>query len=59
MATILMSWELGAGAGHCVKLAPIAGRLIDRGHDVWLAPRDLATARHIFGSLPVRYLQEM
>lgn len=56
MATILLAWELGAGTGHCVNMHPIAEGLIARGHEVWFAARDLATARRIFGETPVNYL---
>jgi UDP:flavonoid glycosyltransferase YjiC (YdhE family) len=44
------------GAGHCVNLLPLAERLLARGHKVFVAARDLAVARHVFGSLPVHYL---
>jgi len=56
MATILLAWELGAGTGHCVNLHPIAEGLIAKGHAVWFAARDLATARRVFGESPVNYL---
>ena len=37
MARVLLAWELGAGSGHCAKLAPLAKGLIDRGHNVSVA----------------------
>jgi UDP:flavonoid glycosyltransferase YjiC (YdhE family) len=57
MATVLLAWELGGGAGHCVSLAPLASGLIARGHDVWVAARNLATVRRVFGPMKVGYLQ--
>jgi hypothetical protein len=56
MARILFAWELGAGLGHCVKLAPIAAGLIARGHTVFFAARDVVTARRVGGELPIQYL---
>src|SRR5262245_23280653 len=57
MATILLTWELGAGTGHCVNLRPIAEELGKRGHDICFATRDLTTARRVFQDTPVRYWQ--
>lgn len=57
MTSILLAWELGAGTGHCVNLKPIAERLIERGHDITFAARDLATAKRVFGPLRVSYFQ--
>ena len=57
MSRILLAWELGAGMGHCVKLLPIAARLIEQGHCVYFAARDVVTARRLGGDLPVEYLQ--
>jgi UDP:flavonoid glycosyltransferase YjiC (YdhE family) len=56
MAKILFTWELGAGAGHCVNLAPLAAALVARGHDVWIAARNLVMVRQVFGPLEVNYL---
>ena len=53
MATILLTWELGGGAGHCVNLLPIAKGLLDRGHRVCVAARDLVTAHRVFAGLDV------
>ncbi len=57
MPTVLLAWELGGGAGHCVNLAPIAEGLAARGCSVWVAARDLTTARRIIGPSDVQYLQ--
>jgi UDP:flavonoid glycosyltransferase YjiC (YdhE family) len=37
MATILLTWELGAGLGHLVNLLPLARGLLQRGHRVYAA----------------------
>ena len=47
MATVLLTWELGGGLGHCVKLAPLANGLVTRGHRVYFAARDVATAQNV------------
>jgi hypothetical protein len=57
MAKVFLAWELGGGAGHCVNLAPLAAALIAQGHDVWIAARNLAMVRHVFGRMRVGYLQ--
>ena len=56
MANILLAWELGAGLGHVANLLPVARGLIERGHTVHLALRDLGTAR-VFAGLPVTLWQ--
>jgi hypothetical protein len=57
MGTILMTWELGAGAGHCVNLQPIAEALLARGHRVCVAARDVVTARSVFTGLAIELFQ--
>ncbi len=57
MSTVLLTWELGAGTGHCVNLCPVADALCGQGHQVVAAVRNLATARRVFDSLPVKLLQ--
>jgi UDP:flavonoid glycosyltransferase YjiC (YdhE family) len=57
MANVLLTWELGGGLGHCVKLAPLACGLVDRGHNVHFAARDVATARKVLRNDRVKYLQ--
>jgi hypothetical protein len=57
MATILLTWELGGGLGHCVKLAPLAAGLIARGHTVYFAARDVATAQKVLQNRAVKFLQ--
>jgi hypothetical protein len=41
MATVLIVWELGAGLGHVMRLAPLANQLVARGHRVFAAMRAL------------------
>jgi UDP:flavonoid glycosyltransferase YjiC (YdhE family) len=57
MGTVLMTWELGAGLGHLVRLLPIAQGLLERGHRVYAAVRDLAAAQSVFGSGLLSVLQ--
>jgi UDP:flavonoid glycosyltransferase YjiC (YdhE family) len=57
MATILLTWELGGGLGHCVKLAPLASGLVARGHHVYFAAHDVATAQRVLQNPRVKYLQ--
>lgn len=49
MARILLTWELGGGLGHLMSLRPLALGFVTRGHQVFLATRDLAPVRRIFG----------
>jgi UDP:flavonoid glycosyltransferase YjiC (YdhE family) len=57
MATVLITWELGGGLGHCVKLAPLAAELVARGHTVYFAARDVATAQKVLQNPAVKFLQ--
>jgi len=57
MAVVLLTWELGGGLGHCVKLAPLAAGLVARGPDVYFAARDVATAQKVLQNPAVKYLQ--
>jgi UDP:flavonoid glycosyltransferase YjiC (YdhE family) len=40
----LFAWELGGGYGHVTRVLPIAAGIMQRGHRVTLALRDVATA---------------
>ena len=42
MSRILFTWELGAGLGHLANIVPVANRLMEMGHEVHLALRDLS-----------------
>lgn len=57
MADILITWELGGGLGHLVPLRALAGRLIQNGHNVSLAARDLIAAGRVFRGLPICFYQ--
>jgi UDP:flavonoid glycosyltransferase YjiC (YdhE family) len=57
MATVLLTWELGAGSGHLIELLPIATSLIRRGHRVMAAVRDLSRAADVFDGAGVRFVQ--
>ena len=56
MATILLTWELGGGSGHVIELMPIASSLIQRGHRVFAAMRNLSRAASVLRR-EVQYLQ--
>lgn len=51
MARILMAWELGGGMGHVVPLTQIGRVLVERGHELHLALRDLSGIRQALGGL--------
>src|SRR5436309_6983197 len=57
VAKILITWELGGGSGHLVPLRPIIAGLIQRGHSVSAAVRDVARAASVLADCPVRVLQ--
>ncbi len=57
MSRILFAWELGGGYGHLAPFAPIADRLLARGHELTIAAQDLERAHAVFGSRPVRIAQ--
>jgi len=48
MATVLLSWELGGGLGHLVRLWPIAKGILNRGHRVVAVVQDVVQARRVF-----------
>ncbi|MEO8002014.1 MAG: nucleotide disphospho-sugar-binding domain-containing protein [Arenimonas sp.] len=41
MARILFAWELGGGLGHLHRFLPVARALAQRGHQVFIAAREL------------------
>jgi UDP:flavonoid glycosyltransferase YjiC (YdhE family) len=57
VSRILFAWELGGGFGHLGPFLPIARRLIERGHEITLAVREVDRAAATFGALPVRVVQ--
>jgi hypothetical protein len=48
MARILLVWELGGGMGHLTRLRQAADVLIDRGHIVYVAVRNVLEASRVF-----------
>ena len=56
MARILLTWELGGALGHLMSLRPLAATFLARGHEVFLAVRDLSRTRTVFAGLNVRLL---
>ena len=57
MATLLLTWELGGGLGHLMRLLPLARGLHEQGHCVVAVLRDLSRAHKAFGGLDVVCLQ--
>ena len=57
MAHVLFTWELGGGFGHLALIRSIAVRLLEMGHDVSVALRDLTHVHQFFSELPIRILQ--
>lgn len=52
MTTALLAWEIGAGAGHLLRLAAIARALRARGRHTVFVVRDLAAADELLGGDP-------
>lgn len=57
MSRILLAWELGAGYGHLLQLAAVAGRLRAAGHAVLIAVHDLAGAAEVLGARGLAFVQ--
>jgi UDP:flavonoid glycosyltransferase YjiC (YdhE family) len=53
MSRILLAWELGTGFGHLGPFLGLAPRLLERGHTLHVAAREIAGAAQALGSLPV------
>lgn len=53
MSRILLAWELGTGFGHLGPFLSIAPSLLERGHELHVAAREIAGAYRALGSLPV------
>lgn len=53
MSRILLAWELGAGFGHLGPFLMIANRLLERGHELHIAAREVAGAVSAVGDLPI------
>ncbi|QKQ26057.1 hypothetical protein [Candidatus Reidiella endopervernicosa] len=57
MSVVLFTWELGAGMGHVMPYINAAKRLVDNGHDVVFAMRELSRAERLFEGTGIRYIQ--
>jgi hypothetical protein len=57
MATILVTWEFGAGLGHLMRCLPIVATLCEHGHQVVAAMRNVAKTQEVFGRIGVACLQ--
>lgn len=53
MSRILLAWELGTGFGHLGPFLGFAPRLLERGHELHIAARDISSACSAAGTLPV------
>lgn len=51
-ATVLITWEMGAGLGHLVRLGRIGDRLVSQGHRLVVASRDVEAAQPWFPTSP-------
>lgn len=57
MKRYLFSWECGAGFGHLAPYLKLIELLLERGHEVMFACRNLVRAEGLFGHLPVKLIQ--
>lgn len=57
MARILFIWELGGGWGHLSRFRPIATELHRRGHEIFLALRDLSRVESTLGAFRFQVFQ--
>ena len=57
MARVLLAWELGGGLGHLTNYLPIAKGLVEEGHQLFAALRDLSRAEDVFAGIEVSFLQ--
>ncbi len=53
MSRILLAWELGGGFGHLAPFLGLAPRLLERGHTLHIAAREIAGACKAVGDLPI------
>lgn len=53
MRRILLAWELGGGFGHAGPFLNFAPQLLERGHTLHVAAREIAGACQALGDLPV------
>lgn len=53
MSRILLAWELGTGFGHLGPFLGLAPKLLERGHELHIAAREIAGAVKAVGHLPI------
>ncbi len=53
MSRILLAWELGTGFGHLGPFLGLAPKLLERGHELHIAAREIAGAVRAVGDLPI------
>lgn len=53
MSCILLAWELGTGFGHLGPFLALAPKLLERGHRLHVAAREIAAAARAVGDLPI------
>lgn len=53
MSRILLAWELGTGFGHLGPFLGLVPRLLERGHTLHIAAREISSAAQALGDLPV------
>lgn len=53
MSRILLAWELGGGFGHLAPFLSLAPRLLERGHTLHIAAREIDGAHKAVGDLPI------
>jgi UDP:flavonoid glycosyltransferase YjiC (YdhE family) len=55
VATILLAWELGGGMGHLAPHSSLVQSLLERGHTIHVASRDVGRAGIVFEGMPIHY----
>ncbi|MGA0116099.1 MAG: glycosyltransferase [Burkholderiales bacterium] len=53
MSRILLAWELGTGFGHLGPFLGLAPKLLERGHELHIAAREIAGACRAVAGLPI------
>lgn len=53
MSRILLAWELGTGFGHLGPFLGLAPKLLERGHELHIAAREIAGACKAVAGLPI------
>jgi hypothetical protein len=56
MQKILFTWELGGGIGHLMRIQTLAKGLVERGHQVYVASRDVWKLDQLFAGMDVTYV---